>query len=580
MKKIVMLKLIVVGVVGWVNVYAKHTSVETADTVFINGRIYTLNEAEPWVEAVAIKEQRYVAVGTEKEVKQWIGPTTMVIDLKEKMAMPGINDAHTHLYGGLKSLYYCNFDPSSNLTQIKIRLQQCVEDNPEQKMIMGGYWVSSFFDDNNIESPKAWLDQIVGADVSVILSDDSGHNVWVNSAALKEIGYKRDTIDPLGGTILRDKAGDPTGLLYEVAAQNIEAFFQDRWPQSARVDGLKYTISEINRYGITGIKDASTGFGDLQALYGIDKSAGLTAHVATSLFTPYGPRNKALDYDFYDDLSASNASVNLHTKFIKFFLDGVPTSSRSAAMLAPYKMDHKHTGSTVSNTGMLHLQGELLVNDLIELDKRGFTIKLHAAGDRSVRVALDAIEKMRKANNNQLKMHEIAHAGFISDADLSRFEQLNVAADISPYLWFPSPIIDNIVSVLGSLGQHYFPNRKLLQNDATIIAGSDWPSVSLTPNPWPGIEATVTRKNPFKESADIFWPEQRLSLEETLKIFTVNGAKALTMEGQTGAIKLGLFADFIVLKDNLFEIPKEKISDTVIEQTWFKGEQVWSTSTQ
>ena len=180
----------------------------------------------------------------------------------------------------------------------------------------------------------------------------------------------------------------------------------------------------------------------------------------------------------------------------------------------------------------------------------------------------------RSINSNQKLMHEIAHAGFITDADMGQFAALNIAVDISPYLWFPSPILDNIKSVLPERGVFYWPNKTLLEMGATIIAGSDWPSVSPSISPWPGIEATVTRKNPTGDVPGVHWPEERLSLEQTLEIFTRNGAKALLLDHKIGSLEVGKYANIIVLNHNLFTISPDDISETIVEQTWFKGKNI------
>ncbi|MCF8475017.1 MAG: amidohydrolase family protein, partial [Emcibacter sp.] len=326
---------------------------------------------------------------------------------------------------------------------------------------------------------------------------------------------------------------------------------------------------------ITGDKDASMSIEVLKVMHNIDVTDGLTAYVAAAQHTPYGGRQEPLDYDYYSENAKIYRSENLDPNFIKFFLDGVPTSSRSAAMTIAYAPDisHPHAGE---NKGMLHLSGEDFYKEIAEMDRRGFTIKIHAAGDRSVHEALEAYDYARKMNGNKDKMHEIAHAGYILDDDLKRFGVLNVSPDISPYLWFPSPIIDNIVSVLGERGLHYWPNKTLLGLGATIVAGSDWPSVSPTISPWPGIEATVTRANPYDKAEGILWSEERLTLAETLKIFTLNGAKALRIDDQAGSLEVGKNANIIILKDNLFDIPTEQIGETIILQTWYKGKKVYS----
>ena len=219
----------------------------------------------------------------------------------------------------------------------------------------------------------------------------------------------------------------------------------------------------------------------------------------------------------------------------------------------------------------------VLAEDLARLDAAGFTVKMHAAGDGAVRIALNAVEAARRANGDSGLRHEIAHAGYIHPDDLPRFAELNVTADLSPYLWYPRPIIDSIVGAVGDRANYYWPIRDLLESGANLAAGSDWPSVAESMNPWPAIEAMVTRRNPFDHGQAALWPEQAITLEQALRIFTLGGALAYRLESLTGSIEAGKSADFIVLSHNLFDVPVERISDTTVLQTWFEGKRVYDT---
>jgi len=305
-----------------------------------------------------------------------------------------------------------------------------------------------------------------------------------------------------------------------------------------------------------------------------DESGTLNVHMATSIRTPYGHREEALDYDEIDRIRDTYASEHVHTGFVKIFLDGVPTPARTAAMLDPYLPDEAH-GSDFTG-GDLHVGLETLAADLVELDRRGYTVKMHAAGDRSVHVGLNAIEVARKSLGNSEKRHELAHAGYIHPDDVSRFAELNVVADLCPILWHPSPIIDAVISAVGKeRGEQYWPTRDLLDANAPILAGSDWPSAVPDANPWPGVEAFVTRRDPRGDAEGALWPEQAITLEEAIEIYTIHGARAMKMEDRIGSIEAGKLADFIILERNIFEIPIDEVADTQIRQTYFEGKLVY-----
>ncbi|MBM4258489.1 MAG: amidohydrolase family protein [Deltaproteobacteria bacterium] len=254
----------------------------------------------------------------------------------------------------------------------------------------------------------------------------------------------------------------------------------------------------------------------------------------------------------------------------------MPTGARTAAMLAPYV---PHPSFPDGYTGVLHVDEYTLTTDIAQLEKRGFTVKLHTAGDRSVRVALNAIERAHKISGRADLRHELAHAGFIDPLDIPRFRALNVVADLSPYIWYPSPINAAIVNAVGERAHHYWPIRDLLEAGAPLLAGSDWPAAVASMDPWIGIEAMVTRQDPTRATPGSVWSEQAVSLEQVLPIFTVAGAYALRRDHVTGSLRVGKSADVIVLDRNLFTIDLHAIANTVVEMTLFAGRVVYQSHT-
>jgi hypothetical protein len=167
--------------------------------------------------------------------------------------------------------------------------------------------------------------------------------------------------------------------------------------------------------------------------------------------------------------------------------------------------------------------------------------------------------------------HELAHASYIHPDDVPRFAALDAVADISPVLWYPSPIVDAVVSAVGPRGEHFFPVRDLLDSGALVVAGTDWPAVAPSANPWVGIEALVSRRDPSGQREGQLWPEQAVTLEEAIRIYTLNGARALKLDDLTGSIEVGKSADFIVLDRHLFEVPIEDVGETEVLMTFFVG---------
>ena len=543
-----------------------------ADIILFNGFVYTMELDQPMVEAVAIRAGKIMALGTSKEVGSLTGEKTQQIDLQGRMVMPGLIDGHCHpTKGAIANLFSCKFAFSATPEDIARILTENVQKNPDATLIMGGRWGSSFFEVNDIPSPRQWLDQYSG-DKAVYLRDDSGHNGWANTKTLQLVGFTKDTPDPKGGQIVRDaKTREPNGLLLEEAKTLVEHRVPD-WTEEQYQAGVLEMVRLAHSYGLTGIKDADASVPLLKAYRDVDQAGNLSLHVATAISTPFGHRDIPLDYDHLEALRDEYASEHVHTRFVKIYEDGVPTTARTAAMLEPYV---PHRNFPDDFTGLLHVDEETLTQDLTELEKRGFTVKLHTAGDRALQVSLNAIEKAHAASGRSDLRHELSHAGFVSATDIPRFQQLNAVADLSPYVWFPSPIIQSVLDAVGERGKRYWPNRDLLEAGAPMLAGSDWPAAVPSLDPWIGIEAMVTRRDPRGETPGALWPEQAISLEQTLRIFTIEGAKALRLAEETGSLKVGKSADMIVLGHNLFSIEPGAIADTTVEMTLFAGEIVY-----
>ncbi|MCG8441519.1 MAG: amidohydrolase family protein, partial [Caulobacterales bacterium] len=358
-----------------------------ADTVLVNGAVYTGDAASPWAEAVAISDGRVLAVGSASQLAAHAGAAATVIDLEGRMAMPGLIDSHLHpMDGALKALFSCNFPFSATLDDIADTVSACVAGAPDSEWIVGGQWDSDFFVNNTLASPRSWLDRRSG-DYAVVLIDDSGHNVWVNSLALEKMGVDAATPDPDGGRIRREADGTtPNGVLEETAAKALRT----RLPVASLEDHVR-AGREVQRimlgHGVIGMKSARATDRAVEAFAALDAAGELKMRFTASLETPYGARAEPLDVAGLAAKRDGFASEHVRTSAVKIFLDGVPTASRTARMLAPYVPNTEHGARYL---GEMHLEPDRLTEDVIALDAAGFAIKIHTAGDGSVRVALDA----------------------------------------------------------------------------------------------------------------------------------------------------------------------------------------------
>lgn len=539
-----------------------------ADLILTNGRVYTLDTARPWAEAVAIAGGEFTFVGSTAGALEHRGPDTEVRDLEGRMAMPGIYDVHVHpVLGGTEVLLQCLFPPTAGPVEIEETLSACVAADPAAAWIEGGRWTSNFFVDHEIGSPREWLDRFSGG-VAISLADDTGHNRWVNSRALELAGIDGATDVEGGEVVMDEQAGEPNGLLLEAAMYPVFQAIPEKTAEQF-LRAARESIRTANGFGIVGLKEAGDEGTGVAAYKALADEGALTVHMAASIAIPLVPGTLDLDIDALARLREENRAANLDVDHVKIFLDGVPSIARTAAMLDDYEPE---VPGGPSHNGELLVPPEALKAWLQQLDALGVTVNIHTAGDRSVRVALDAVEYAREQNGDSGLMHQLAHTGFVAVEDVPRFAELGAIADMSPAIWYPSLISDSIRAAIGDRADRSWPVRELLEAGAHVIVGSDWPAVIPDMNPWPGMEALVTRADPWGGYPGTLAPEQAVTLEEAIELYTLAGARLLGVESRAGTIAAGKSADLIVLDRNLFDVPIEDVSDTTVELTLYAGE--------
>ena len=538
-----------------------------ADVVYSNGRIYTVSDDLAWAESVAIKDGKFLAVGSDESMRALVGLHTEVIDLDGAFAMPGIHDMHVHpSEAGEKYNFHCAFPFTHSVAQIVSKLTGCVAKTPEGEWIIGGQWAIELIASET--APHKRILDAISTRHPIHLGDSSIHAGWLNSKALEVLGINGNTPDPNGGTIVRESGtNEPTGILFDNAfyetLQKLPRYSDDQYEQM-----LRWAMTEMNKVGVTSIKDALSARSTLAAYKRLNEKNSLTMKVAASIGWGGGWIDTLQQEQDDRQFRGKYRSKNVNPDFVKIMLDGIPPT-RTAAMLEPYVADEHYGDSYI---GKLVHNAEELSAGLIVLDAGGLTVKIHATGDRSVRVALDAFEAARKANGDSGLRHEISHASTVHPDDLPRFKQLNAVAEMSPILWYPSPMVAAMEEVLGDgRALRAWPVKSLHESGALVIYGSDWPSVVPDPGPWPGIEAMISRKDPYSNVGDALWPEQAVDLATAIRIFTRNGAVAAKSIERTGTIEVGKQADFIVLDQNLFDIPVEAISDVNVIMTLVDG---------
>lgn len=547
--------------------------VETPDRIFVNGRIFTANPASPWVDALAVRQGRIDAVGSTDSIRALAGPQTHVVDLEGRMAMPGFVDVHNHvLMGGTAELFERRFPGSASLDEICAEVRAAAETAEPGQWIFGSQWGADRIAELNTVEALSKLDA-ASLGHPVLLRDETAHNRWVNSEALRLCGLSDESTDPADGALGRDPSnGKLTGILIESAAGIAERVANQYFTSAMAEAAVAQAVRTLNSYGITAFQDAASVLSILEALRAVEDKGQLTAWAVTSLplIEPsfmFGVSGEAL-------LARRDEFVSrlVRPNFTKIFLDGVP-GARTAFFHEPYVDDpafpHGHRGHSLVSTPEL-----VRYIDLSE--KMGMGLKIHCTGDASVSQMLDAVEAVRHFNGPPKVLHHIAHASYVRDEDIPRFARLGVVADLCPMIWFPTTFLEGHRQVMGKeRAEHFWPNRAFLDAGTLVAGGSDWP-VSPFPAPFSGIEGLVTRENP--EGAfpgEKLWGEQAITLEEALCVYTINSAKAAGLGEETGSLEPGKSADFIVLDQNLFEVPANRISHTQVLTTYFEGQPVF-----
>lgn len=547
----------------------------SADLVFTNGRVYTLDRKRPWASAVAVKGGRIVAVGEAADVDALTGSSTRVVDLKGAMMMPGIVDVHAHLMmGGQAELFELRFPPTASFETLIARVGEAAVRAPEGSWIIGGQWGSDLLPKLNRLEALAALDR-ASSGRPVMLRDDTYHNRWVNSQALALAGLSASSPDPEKGSIGRDAAtGALTGMMIESAAGIVERTVAQSGHYTEEMDraAMARSIATLNSYGVTAFLDAAAMQPILAALKGLDDRGELTAWSVSAMPAVEPSFMFGIAGDELIALREKYRGAHARPDFVKIFLDGVP-GARTAAFHEPYTKDPVlgccFRGSTIVTVPEL-------IRWIGKCEKLGIGVKIHCAGDAAVSQALDAIDVVRSFNGPTKLKHHIAHASYIAPADIVRFAELGVVADLSPFLWYPTSFLEGHKQTMGEArALRFWPNRDLLAAGALLAGGSDWP-VMPNPDPWDGIEGLVTRRNPSGEFPGAsLWPEQAIDVATALEIFTINSARAIGLADTVGSIEIGKSADLIVLDRNVLETPADDLADTKVLTTYFEGRVVY-----
>jgi predicted amidohydrolase YtcJ len=541
------------------------SSAQAADLILSNAQIYTRTG---WAQAMAIRKGVIVEVGDEAAVAKHKEAGTRVLDLEGAAVLPGLHDMHVHPTGAGQLNAQCLFPQGSPPEKVLEAVKACVAKKGKGEWITGGQWDAASFGKQPVH--RRLLDR-VAPDNPVALIDISVHSVWLNSKALQLAGITASTPTPEGGVIERDAKGEPTGVLRESARGLVQAVIPPPTPDES-VRALSWALKEMLSQGITALSDAGIDESGMQAYATLADRGELKQRVRGCIGYRAGiygtSRGTGPDPVEQRHLYARD---RFKPDCIKIVLDGVPTDGHTAAMVSPYA-DASHDHSRAS--GMLMIPAESLKAAVIDFDRRGLTVKFHAAGDAAVRAGLDAIEAARKANGFSGVLHDVGHNSFVQMSDIQRARGLAATFEMSPYIWFPNPIIPDIQKAVGpERMKRWIPVKDAIDAGALVVAGSDW-AVVPSVNPWLAIETLVTRQKPGG-GGEALGEAEKITLEQAFDLFTVNAARQMGNADKTGRIERGLLADVVVLDRNPFRIPVTQVHQTKVKMTLIHGEIVY-----
>jgi predicted amidohydrolase YtcJ len=533
---------------------------EIAETIFINGGIYTVDAKRSWAEAAAVRDGRIVAVGRNEEMLPLKGDTTRVVDLAGRMALPGFHDSHVHVASAGLEEMQCPLNDMRTVEAILDAVATCAGRNQDE-WIVGGGWDLSLFE--NSSPRKELLDQAAPGR-AVILSGADGHSGWASSRALELAGITAKTPNPENGIIEHDaRTGEPSGTLRETAI----ALVMDKVPEPSaemRLAGLKRGLDRLSEVGITSFIEASVGEADLEAFKTAAESGELTAKVRLSM--TYGMFGSA---DF-DKLLARRTEIDgplLDADAVKIFIDGV-LEGETAALLSPYLTRPGYLGSITMPAADLNAA-------VTRFDGMGLQVHMHAIGDAAVRAGLDAFAAALAKNGVKDNRHHISHLQLIDAADIPRFKELGVAANFQSFWAWPDDYIMklNMPQVGPERVNRMYPIGSVQRSGGRIVGGSDW-SVS-TVNPLAAMEVAITRQDPDNVRTDVLNEAERVDLASMIAAYTIEGAWLMQHEKDTGSIENGKAADIVVLDKDLFKVPPAELDAVRVDLTMLDGKPVY-----
>ena len=532
----------------------------TADIIYKNATIWTGDNSNPSASSIAVAGNSILYVGNNAD--PFTGSNTKLIDAKGKLIVPGFIDNHTHFLSGGYQLTAVDLRGATSKAAFINTLKTYIDKLTDNRWIQGGDWDHEAMGG---ELPtKEWIDSVTG-NHPIFVSRYDGHMALANSVTLKLAGINKDTKNPPGGEIVRDPlTNEPTGVLKDEAMGLVNKIIPE--PSEKELDEmLQRASSHALQNGVTQVNDVSSygGWIDLKTYTNAHKKNQLNIRIYS--FVAIATWKRLAEYVKQN----GRGGDRLRWGGLKGFVDG-SLGSTTAWFYEPYLDDKKSTGLMVSDTGELR-------QNILGADAAGLQVTVHAIGDRANDWLLNVYEQAEKIKGNSNSRFRIEHAQHLSAAAINRFAALNVIPSMQPYhaiddgRWAYKRLEDDRL-------KRTYAFKSLLSTKAKLTFGSDWTVAPL--NPLEGIYAAVTRRTLDDKNPNGWYPEQKITVEDAMRCYTVNNAYAGFHENKTGMLKAGMLADFVILSENIFTIAPEKIKDMKVLQTILDGKVVYQAGKQ
>jgi predicted amidohydrolase YtcJ len=532
----------------------------TTEILFINGNVYPnfyLEAKTPRPQAIAVRDGRIFALGSNEEILKLKRGDTQVIDLGGHFVMPGFNDAHVHLAAGGLELLQADLVGVKSLAEMQQRIAEYAKKTPGREWLIGRGWDHTLWPGEKLPTRQD-IDAVSGAHPAIFTRVD-GHIAVANTAALKAAGIFSKVPDPHGGEIDRDSSGEATGIVRETAKDLVLA----KVPKpslATRRRAIELALANAAKWGITSLQDYSE-WEDFLIYEELEKQDKLTVRISEWL-----PFNEPLE--LLDNHRAHHPADDpmLHTAMLKGFMDG-SLGSRTAALNAPYSDDPGNKGLPQYEQGTLNKMA-------VERSAAGFQLGFHAIGDAAVQMALDAFAEVQRDARENHHEHDyrfrIEHDQVIDPNQFDQFRNLGVIASVQP-----CHLLTDMNWVVERIGPQRaktsYPWASFLKHGVALAFGTDYPVEPI--NPFRGIYAAVTRKN--EAGTKEFFPEQKISMTQAIAAYTTGSAYAQFAEKEKGTMATGMLADFVVLDRDITKVLPAEILKTKVLRTVVGGKTVY-----